>query len=36
MYVERHFSPEAKQRMDELVGNLLDGILAGHRLISSG
>ncbi len=23
MYVERHFSPDAKRRMDELVGNLL-------------
>ncbi len=23
MYVERHFSPDAKRRMDELVGNLM-------------
>ena len=32
MYVERHFSPDAKRRMDELVGNLLQAYCAGHRL----
>lgn len=29
MYVERHFSPDAKQRMDELVGNLLAAYARG-------
>jgi len=29
MYVERHFSPDAKQRMDELVGNLLQAYAQG-------
>ena len=29
MYVERHFSPEAKRRIDELVGNLLKAYAAG-------
>ncbi len=29
MYVERHFSPDAKRRMDELVGNLLTAYRQG-------
>ena len=29
MYVERHFSPDAKQRMDELVSNLLQAYAQG-------
>jgi len=29
LYVERHFSPEAKQRMDRLVGNLLEAFRQG-------
>jgi len=29
MYVERHFSPDAKRRMDELVGNLLTAYAQG-------
>lgn len=29
MYVERHFSPDAKQRVDELVGNLLAAYARG-------
>ena len=29
VYVERHFSPEAKRRMDELVGNLLQAYRDG-------
>jgi predicted metalloendopeptidase len=29
MYVERHFSPEAKRRMDELVANLLQAYSRG-------
>jgi putative endopeptidase len=29
MYVERHFSPEAKRRIDQLVGNLLEAYSQG-------
>ncbi|MBM0107552.1 peptidase M13 [Steroidobacter sp. S1-65] len=29
IYVERHFSPDAKRRMDEMVGNLLDAYRRG-------
>ena len=29
LYVERHFSPDAKRRMDELVGNLLGAYAQG-------
>jgi predicted metalloendopeptidase len=29
MYVDRHFRPEAKRRMDELVGNLLSAFQSG-------
>ncbi len=29
LYVERHFKPEAKQRIDELVGNLMQAYAAG-------
>jgi putative endopeptidase len=29
MYVERHFSPDAKRRMDELVGNLMKAYSQG-------
>ena len=32
MYVERHFSPDAKRRMDELVGNLMQAYAQRHRL----
>ena len=36
MYVERHFSPDAKQRMDALVGNLMKRVSPAASTIWSG